>query len=679
MIRYLVFSIFMLTGILVTCYGYADKVDSLNLRLAHVEGLEKAKVLYLLAEQFVSSNPEMAADYLKEAQAIIDKNPDNEAQAFICKYRSSLAEQETLGSGLDDLRKAIELFRLVNNYHETAWCCRRMGIFFFQLGNYDKALSYFIMSQQAFEKEGFLKGIEAIENNLGAVHYTMGNLEEALKHYNRALELNLKTKDTIIFYKVKTNIGLLYQADKKYDEALALFREAEEGFLKNKDDNGLTSAYNNMALAYYSKGDLNKAIQYQRKALQFAERSNSQYSLSTSLVNLGAIYNELGKRDSALYFIQKGSLLADSLGFKDIYYESLVETANVYAARGDYKKAYSYQSDAFTLNEEIAGQQVLAKIAELSVSHEQELKEQEFERMQTQNDLKSVLNKILILLFILVLVIFVLTRINLKSNKRSNELLREKNEQLNDFNKQLKESEETLKTINSSKDRLFSIVAHDLRNPIAAVSGFSELLSTDYDHLNDETRKEYILQIIQGVNRTQTLLENLLIWSRSQMKAIRYQPDFFPVCTLTDDAVKPLKLNFEQKKIRTQVDCKRNFDVYADREMALTILRNLLMNAIKFSFPGGQIEIKVECDEHTCTIAIADHGIGIQPELQEKLLDKGSMVHSTPGTSGESGSGLGMAICLEFAEINHGKISVDSIPGKGSTFYLSLPMDIPLT
>ena len=252
-------------------------------------------------------------------------------------------------------------------------------------------------------------------------------------------------------------------------------------------------------------------------------------------------------------------------------------------------------------------------------------------------------------------------------------MLAERNLQISNAVSKLSESEKELQRLNKSKDRIFSVVAHDLRNPVAAVTGFSELLYENFDQFPVETQKEYLLQIVQGTQRIQNLLENLLIWARAQMKAIKYEPEVLKVKRVVNECVKELKANLDHKKVTCQVKIDYKCIVFADKAMIHTVFRNLIMNAVKFSFPGGKIWITSNTESKYCSITVSDEGIGIQPEIQDKLFDANAAV-STPGTTGESGSGLGLVLCKEFLEKNRGEISVESEPGNGSSFTVTLPI-----
>jgi len=210
---------------------------------------------------------------------------------------------------------------------------------------------------------------------------------------------------------------------------------------------------------------------------------------------------------------------------------------------------------------------------------------------------------------------------------------------------------------------------------VAAVTGFSELLYDNFEEFPVDTQKEYLLQILQGTQRIQSLLENLLVWARSQMKAVKYEPETLKVKVLLTDCVREMKANLDHKKVDCLLKIETSCVVFADKAMIYTVFRNLIANAIKFSFPGSKIRITSETMENDCKIMVSDDGIGIQPEIQEKLFTTNEVV-STPGTTGESGSGLGLVICKEFLERNQGSIAVESEPGNGSTFIVILPSSL---
>lgn len=249
--------------------------------------------------------------------------------------------------------------------------------------------------------------------------------------------------------------------------------------------------------------------------------------------------------------------------------------------------------------------------------------------------------------------------------------IEEQSEELRTQAEELSEKNRSLRTLNMTKDKFFSIIAHDLKNPFNAVLGFSELLSVKYHKITDEKKKKYIDIIFDSVTKIYKLLENLLQWARSQTDAMPFQPEEF----LLDELIKGnLELSGSQIKEKNLIinrDYPSGIKVYADRNMINTVVRNLIANAIKFT-ENGNINIKVDQSNHSVTFKIEDTGVGIPKEKLKKIfeIDKEK---SSEGTKGESGTGLGLIICKEFIEKNGGKISVKSIENKGSTFTFILP------
>jgi signal transduction histidine kinase len=322
---------------------------------------------------------------------------------------------------------------------------------------------------------------------------------------------------------------------------------------------------------------------------------------------------------------------------------------------------------------EVFNEKQSERIARLHSRYEQELSDREIDQLHSESQVQKMLNKVFAAFIVIIAVLVVIIAINLRSKQKANRMLAERNTQITQTLEKLSISEKELQKLNQSKDRIFTVVAHDLRNPVAAVTGFSELLNENFDQFSVETQKDYLLQIVQGTHRIQNLLENLLVWARAQMKAVKYEPSDLKVEKLIEDCLKEHKANLDHKKITCQLNIQEDCIIYADRDMMHAVCRNLLMNAIKFSFPGGKVWISAKRLNDQCEITITDEGIGIQPEIQEKLFDPNETVTSQ-GTSGESGSGLGLVICKDFLEKNQGSIRVESASGNGSSFMIRLPV-----
>jgi len=259
-------------------------------------------------------------------------------------------------------------------------------------------------------------------------------------------------------------------------------------------------------------------------------------------------------------------------------------------------------------------------------------------------------------------------------NQRTNKLLKEQYEQIKIAHNQLQISENNLKELNATKDKFFSIISHDLKNPFTSVLSISELMATNYDETDPDDIRFGINKIHQTNKHIYELLENLLTWSKTQRGNINIEAVKFNLTKIIETNINILKLAAEKKNITIEYTAEQELCAVADREMISTVFRNLVNNAIKFTPPGKKIQINSFLNKEHVIIEVRDEGVGITPEDQERLFridDK----FKTPGTDGEKGTGLGLIICKEFVEKNGGTIVVESSPGKGSTFRFTIPYE----
>ena len=248
--------------------------------------------------------------------------------------------------------------------------------------------------------------------------------------------------------------------------------------------------------------------------------------------------------------------------------------------------------------------------------------------------------------------------------------------ELQALNQQLREANTHLQRANSSKDTFVSILAHDLRNPIAGVLGLSEVLTENIDHY-DESRIKKMLNNLRGTTKNiYALLDNLLEWSRLERGVLECHPKTLPISPLVECNMHLVDVAARQKHITFRNQVPEQLAGYFDEQMAHTILRNLLTNAVKFTRADGFVEISGHSCHHGIEITVADTGIGMDEKTLASLF-RIDQRESHPGTQGEKGSGLGLILCKEFVEKNGGDLRVESVVGQGSTFRVTLPTSPP--
>jgi signal transduction histidine kinase len=236
----------------------------------------------------------------------------------------------------------------------------------------------------------------------------------------------------------------------------------------------------------------------------------------------------------------------------------------------------------------------------------------------------------------------------------------------------LKSSEKKLIELNATKDKFFSILAHDLKNPFNSILGFSNELVQSYERYSDDERKAFVSTIRSSAQGAYQLLGNLLEWSALQTGRLSIQPTNFPIHQLINEVLFEVSGQILSKAIIVENLTEAQLQVKADRNMVSTVLRNFISNSIKFSNNQGSITIKSSTTGNIVTISVKDTGIGIQAETLNNLF-KIQEKATTLGTAGEKGTGLGLILCKEFIENNNGKLWIQSKWQEGTTVFFTLP------
>lgn len=268
------------------------------------------------------------------------------------------------------------------------------------------------------------------------------------------------------------------------------------------------------------------------------------------------------------------------------------------------------------------------------------------------------------------------------------DIIKEKNEDLVSAKEELKHNNEQLyiakvkaeengiklKELNVTRDKLFSIIAHDLRSPFNSILGFSSLLIDNHKEINYEDQIEYLNAINSSANNTLILLDNLLSWAKSQSGQINFKPEKIALNSIINEIIELVNSIAKLKNISLNYDSPREIEVFTDQNILKTVLRNLISNSIKFTKPGGNINVFTISKQNKVEITVSDNGVGMNTETKNKLFKIDSN-YTTVGTENEKGSGLGLALCKEFVEKLGGNIWLESEEGKGSDFKFTLPLN----
>ncbi|MBO0592595.1 tetratricopeptide repeat protein [Cellulophaga sp. E16_2] len=544
-------------------------------------------------------------------------------------------------------------------------------------------------------------------NALGILNYDLGNHAEALKAYLAAIEIATTTNDILNLSFVKENVAHLYLSQKDYQQSLSIYKEiqklnnqlgdavfkAQSGsniadlYVKLKDfknakiqiDSSITILEENeendwLAYSYMVKGDMylkqnrvKLALHWYEKALILHEDLNDDRSKAQLLNSLSEaylkLYNYTKAEENAIASLEIGkrlSLLDDSKTSNSLLYE-INKSNNKVDSALKYHEVYKLLSDSISRKENLNSLGILK--TKLEFEKQQKDAKVVNEKAKARQDIYIYLA--LITLAILALIIFLLRKQSKARNKFNIELRLKTTA--------LEKREEELNAINATKDKLFSIIGHDLRGPINALASVLNMLKED--EITQEEFLEFTPKVKSDVDAISFTLNNLLSWGRTQMTGSKTEPSFFDIHDLVTENSKLLQETAKNKSILITNTTPNNTRIWADINQIDVVIRNLLSNAIKFSYPEGIISVNAIVEDSFLKVSIKDKGVGISTEsLDEVFNSKNATLTTTYGTSNEKGTGLGLSLCKEMVNNNGGEIYVESKINEGSIFYFTIPL-----
>jgi len=454
--------------------------------------------------------------------------------------------------------------------------------------------------------------------HLGKLYSAKKEKEKSLENFKNALEIYRDINDKPNEAVALNEVGEMYQVIKNYDRALANHKAAIEIREKLKDDNGLAQSYNNVGILYFNDKNYKRAIANLLLALQAGNTAHNQNELLTTSDYLSQCYREEKDFKEALKYREQYVRYEDFIN-KEKDELQLIEKENQ-------KIVDEKESKISELNSDIA-------------ENEKELKKQKRDEFYL----------ILFALFVAIVagVIGYLLYVNKKKERK-------------------------LQETNDTKDKLFSIIGHDLKGPLNSLTSFSSLLLNHIDMISKEEIKMLSVDIDKSLKNLFTLLENLLEWSRSQTGNIDFKPEDFDLADVLKENETLLKIQAQNKNITIVNENKNPLPVSLHKNSINTVVRNLLSNAIKFTPENGTITLRADERGKDYLISVTDTGVGMSPAAIQKLFKIGTK-HSTLGTAKEKGTGLGLILCKDFVEKNGGSIGVESKEGVGSKFYFFVP------
>lgn len=543
---------------------------------------------------------------------------------------------------------------------------------FEQAGNHAKSIELLTQAQKINLKSDSPLAL-LILNELGRVHTLADSTEEAFVNYTELLNLARKSdqekrKADALFY-----LGVLNMRENKYDTAIAQHKEALRIKRQLADKHGEVVSLIMIGDLYLKMKNDDRALANYTAALEISQALKDDEAIATSYNNAGKLYYNQKNYQRAIANFELGFQKAQQARNPEQMKISTAYLSQAYKESGEFQKSLQYLEQSIEIDAMIQREKDERKLLDMESSSVLEAKEQAIDKLeakriaheeQLENEKRTryFLFAVIGLAIVIVGLVFYLYR----SKQKTNLVLQAANEKITQQNLQLQQ-------LNATKDKFFSIISHDLKGPLNSLSSFSGLLINYFDSLSKEEIQTLAKDLDKSLKNLFALLENLLEWSRSQTGAIEFKPVEFNLSELIQENIDLLSAQAGTKEIKLLYPSPQPVTVMAHKNSVTTVIRNLISNAIKFTPPGGTINLSATSSKEEALVSITDSGVGMSPETIDKLF-RIDAKHSTKGTADEKGTGLGLVLCKDFIEKNHGNIGVQSEEGKGSTFYFTLPV-----
>ena len=709
-----------------TSFGYVNRghVDSLktlvesSLKSQSAPDTANINRLNTLAANYFDTNPDSTIYYAQKgmelsrrinykagfADALVQT-----AHADYFKGKFNQAKQE--------FDEAILVYKKVNDDNGLSNCYMLYGRMYNYLANYSEALRYV---NKALEIDKKLHN-ETYESdcykNIGIIYYSEGQLSTALDYYYKALFLSIKLQNKVFMAADNNDIGVVLQGMELYPKALEYFRKSLKLFAGSKDLNGIGTIYENIGEVFLHQKDYNRAISYITKSLNIAKQQDDKDGLMSDYTDLGLCFGNTGHFKEAISNLDTSLQIASK--YKGVYNEActLIGLGTVYNLQKDYKNAFKYamegqalaiklgnvsvrSSAALQLNKTLAGlgkfdqaYKLLRQYIELRdslnnnesiqklTSYNLELnfrdKQHQLTLQQRERDVlyqqRIKQQRLINTIFLIVIMAMIATSMVYYRQKRKqqkiNAMLEDKNREVLQQKTNIDDQAHKLNELNTLKDRLISVLAHDLRAPLSTLRGLFDLLQDDT--ISHEQMLEMIPGVLKKLEYTSDFLDTLLFLINSQMENFESSAKSFYIKDIVAFEFENYHEQAALKGINLVENVPDDAVASADPNSIRIVIRNLITNAIKFSGEDDTIEILVDREGDHHIITVRDTGTGMSEEQRGKLFK--SKVNSKAGTNNESGTGMGMLFCKDLVERCSGRIWVTSQLGEGTAFSFTIP------
>ena len=559
--------------------------------------------------------------------------------------------------------ESLEIAKALNDTMYVAKIHSEIANVYKTWGAYTEALDYYYDALTHAEVVNDSIQIANIYYSIGGLFREQDNYDKALEFYTLVIEKSSIPRTIANTY---VAIAATYNQMNKPDTALFFLDNADSIYVGINDKIGFLYSSLNAASAQRQLNNYALSKEFASKAIQLGKETEHLYGEIAGYISLASTEIKSGNIDTSIILLSKALEISDERNFISLKSKSLEQLEKAYLKKNDYQNAHYYGKLYFELKDSIDEINEERHLQDIYARHKAAKYKAENITLRKDNRIRRLKNIMQLSAFaIVILIIGFYALYVIQRKKKANEILVEKNQFA-----ELQRNE--LLEINETKDKFFSIISHDLRNPMGNIENFAELLLKNFDSYPSEKIRNFISIIHQSSATASALLVNLLEWSRLQRGAINHEPEEVSLKVVFMQVESLFNSIFEVKNVTLEMDEENNLKVFADKNMLITVLRNLVSNAVKFTPYGGSVKVYTALLANGMVeIFVEDNGRGMDVEQRENLFS--SRVESTKGTNNESGTGIGLLLVKEFVELNKGTLHIQSEIGLGSTFSFTVP------
>lgn len=557
----------------------------------------------------------------------------------------------------------------VNYPKARALALRLHGYYYENKADYKRAIDYYLQTLDEARKIGDInRQIDAL-TDLTVMYTEMKQPQKAKEVYLECVALNKQRGDARSLVTAYINLAPLYNHLGLYDSALYFLQEGLRigKPLEEKGLEDLSNLYNNLGQTYYFLKDYDKSIVYfagNYKHHLSRQGLSAKASLWFDVLNLADSYTQKGQLDSASKYATMAISLADELNSRGKQSDTYQILSKLAQRKGEYKKAYEYQSKWYQLDTAIVNGEAYKAIAELEEKYEARQRENEMLLLQGEISQQKFHTRIMLIASASLLIVAIVAAMAFVLKRRVNRKLQATNDLVTRQNERLSE-------LNYEKNSLISIVSHDLSTPFASIGMWTQLMQSDISNLTIEQKKA-LSRIEQATAYGEKLIRHILDVEKVQTNQHKLQLENLDLRIFSEAVIDTFQPVAARKNIRLRLECpEKSLYFLSDRQLLTRMTENLLSNAIKYTEQGKNVWMSISEEKDAISIKVRDEGVGIEKDELPHLFSKYSKISSQP-TNGEPSTGLGLSIVKRICEELNGKISCESNPGEGTIFTVVL-------